>query len=679
MGSPTAEQNGSLRAGFLVAIMLLALTPIGPVAATHGNQGVDANLQAQHMNATFDPVLETTTITWENIVSASFPVLNSMFGADYNIYRSSVEITEANLSNLTAIGTVKVCDASVLGANPGVCSGDTHPGHSFTYPVAPGVNGTFYYAITTMFPNGTEVAELILNASQTELPVLERTKAVQTPIIVSAIFDAEKSETTLLWVNWNEVDNVLPTTGPDALKIRIWRTDVNSLGQISRSNGDLLPLAGELIVNGTIGPTVSKYVVSVPPNTQRESYYSITYLLPNASGNGLDYEDFRFINSRNTMTTPVVEDNRPPPQPFLLSAEFVPNALDGSGYTNISWADVATETGETYRVYRSDQPFVTILRDDVELMVSGILEGINSYQVQVPRGYLGYSYYCVVTVDATGVINTDTTGDSCTNAIEEDAFYNWVAEPTNVYAEFLGDHTTRVTWDDQLGVEGEVYHVWYSTYRVNNGQFVENETLIYMGTVSDGVGYLDVEVPNDEYRTNSFYWVTTEALYGNVNGTYHYTGLVQNYYQVPLEDTRPANPARIKNAYSIGSMNLVSLEWFNSEFEDNESYAIWRHYGAPFGDDENDISTIGADGWELVLGDIVTTEGTGPTITREFNIPSDVDRDVWYAVTITDEWGNFNDEIFAGFGGNAFKVAEDTLLPNATLAVIDGEIGRAHV
>ena len=369
----------------------------------------------------------------------------------------------------------------------------------------------------------------------------------------------------------------------------------------------------------------------------------------------------------------MVENNQPPNQPILLSAEFIPNPLDGSGYTNISWGDVAGETDETYRVYRSDTPFTTILRNDVELLVSGILEGINSYEVQVPQGYLGYSYYCVVTVDATGVINTDTTGDSCTNAIEENAFYNWVAEPTNVNAEFLGDRTTRVTWDDQLGVEGEIYHIWYSTYRVIGGQFVENQTMMYLGTVSDGIGSFDIEVPDGEYRTNSFYYVTSEALYGNVNGTYHYTGLVQNYVQVEFEDTRAPQPARIKNAYSIGSMGLVSLEWFNEETELNETYAIWRHYGEPFGEDENDISTIDADGWEPVLGDIGTGLETGPTITREFSIPTDVDRNVWYAITITDEWGNFNDEIFAGFGGNAFKVAEDTKLPNATLSVVDGD------
>ena len=104
----------------------------------------------------------------------------------------------------------------------------------------------------------------------------------------------------------------------------------------------------------------------------------------------------------------------------------------------------------------------------------------------------------MVTVDVTGVINTDTTGDGCTNGIEENAFYGWVAEPTNVHAEFIGDRTTRVTWSDQLGIEGEIYHIWHTTYRVSGAQFVENQTMMYLGTVGDGIGSFDVEVPDDE-------------------------------------------------------------------------------------------------------------------------------------------------------------------------------------
>ena len=665
MGSPKAGQNGGLRAVILTAVMLLALAPLSPVHA-NDSEGELTNLQAQNIQAVFDNTSETTLISWENIATGGSE-LNGLFSATYMLYRHSAPIDASNLDSLEHFAEVDACDAGEAGGNPFNCQGGTHSGHAVTFPVAPGTNGTFYYAITTLLANGTEAAELLFNGSQTYEPVEEITRSVYTPFIISAIFDASSSQTTLNWLNYNQINNILPTTGPDALQIRIWRTDY----QITRELGSYL-VAQETPI-AVLNATESTYTVDVPPNTERNSYYSITYLLPNYTENGDDYEDIRFVGD-NTLAEPVVEDNRPPAQPILLSAEFISNT-DGTGATTITWGDVAAETGETYRVYRSDQPFTTILRNDVFLLVEGILEGINSYEVQVPQGFLGYSYYCVVTVDATGVINTDTTGDACTNGIEENAFYGWVAEPTNVYAEFIGDRTTRVTWNDQLGIEGEIYHIWHTTYRVSGGQFVENETMTYLGTVGDGIGYFDVEVPDDEYRTNSFYFVTSEALYGNVNGTYHYTGLVQNYYQVPFEDTRAPNPPRIKNAYSIGSLNLVSLEWFNED-ENDESYSIWRHYGEPFGEDENDVSTVESDGWEPVLMDIDATFIASDTLTREFAIPVDVDRNVWYAVTITDEWGNFNGEIFAGFGGNAFKVAEDTLLPNATLTVFndDGEV-----
>ena len=663
MGSPKAERNGGLRAVILTAVMLLALAPLSPVQASD-NLGEPTNLQAQHIQAVFDNTSETTLITWENIATGGSE-LNGLFSATYKIYRHSSVIDEANLGTLEPFAEVDACDAGEAGGNPFNCQGGTHSGHSVSFPVDPGTNGTFYYAITTLLANGTEAAELLFNASQIYEPVEEITRSVYTPYIISALFDAANSQTTLNWLNYNSINPVLPTTGPDALEIRIWRTDY----QITRELGSYL--VSEETPIAVLNATDTSYVVDIPPNTQRSSYYSITYFLPNYTETGEDYEDIRFVG-QNTLAEPVVEDNRPPDQPILLSAEFTPNAEAGTGTTTITWGDVAAETDETYRVYRSDQPFTTILRNDVALLVEGILEGINSYEVEVPQGFLGYSYYCVVTVDATGVINTDTTGDSCTNAIEENAFYSWVAEPTNVHAEFLGDRTTRITWDDQLGIEGEIYHIWYTTYRVSGAQFVENQTMMYLGTVGDGVGYFDADVPDDEYRTNSFYFVTSEALYGNVNGTYHYTGLIQNYFQVPFEDTRAPNPPRIKNAYSIGSMNLVSLEWFNED-ENNESYSIWRHYGDPFGADENDVSTIGSDGWEPVLEDIDATFVVSDTMTREFDIPPNVDRNVWYAVTITDEWGNFNDEIFAGFGGNAFKVAEDTLLPQGELTVFDDE------
>ena len=118
-----------------------------------------------------------------------------------------------------------------------------------------------------------------------------------------------------------------------------------------------------------------------------------------------------------------------------------------------------------------------------------------------------------------------------------------------------------------------------------------------------------------------------------------------------------AQSAAHQERLSIGSLNLVSFEWFNED-ENNESI----RFGAItvfLREDENDVSTIESDGWEPVLEDIDTSTVLSDTLTRE-GFPPDLT--ATSGTLITDEWGNFNGEIFAGFGGNAFKVAEDTLL-----------------
>ena len=379
MGSPKAEQNGGLRAVILAAIMLLALTPLGHVHAE--SEGVPENLQAQNIQAVFNSESETTLITWDNIATAGSE-LQGLFSATYRLYRHSAPIDAANLGSLEPFAEVDACDAGTAGGNPFNCQGGTHPGHTYNYPVEPGTNGSYHYAITTLLANGTEAAELLFNGSQIYEPVIEMTRSVLTPFMISWVFDAATSQTTLTWLNYNSINNVLPDTGPDALQIRVWRTDY----QVTRELGTYLVSQETPIA--VLDADETTYVVDVPANTERTSYYSITYLLPNYTETGEAYEDIRFVG-QNTMTEPLVEDNRPPDQPILLGALFTSNA-DGTGTTAISWGDVAAETGETYRVYRSDQPFATILRDDVSLIVEGILEGINAYTVSVPQGFLGY-------------------------------------------------------------------------------------------------------------------------------------------------------------------------------------------------------------------------------------------------------------------------------------------------
>ena len=112
-------------------------------------------------------------------------------------------------------------------------------------------------------------------------------------------------------------------------------------------------------------------------------------------------------------------------------------------------------------------------------------------------------------------------------------------------ATFIGDSQTLVTWNDQLGAEGEKYHIWRSNYLVTGSQFSENVTLFYQGTVTDGIEQFTVTVPEEVDRT-SFYFVTSEALYQHSAGPYHYTELKQNWFGPVYEETTTPAAPRIK-------------------------------------------------------------------------------------------------------------------------------------
>jgi len=659
--------EGKRKAIFLVFCMLLALAPLSHASAE--DFGAPANLQAQDISAFFDPISETTSVTWRNIDLDS-SVLQGLFSATYNVYRSNEVITAENITSLTPFETgITACSSPEVLNDAFKCRGinGTVAPHSTSFLVSPGENDSFYYAVTTTLGDGTELFDLDPDASVITTPVLEQTTPIRTPYNIIGSFDPETSETTLQWVNYNDLFPILPETGANAYQIHIYRTSYAA----TRANGANMMLVETPVAELSAG--TSSLVITVPDNIDRDAYYSVTYLLPNWIAPGIDYKDVRFL-SNNAMTSPILEDNMPPAQVSTMNAQFVAEATSGGGTTTVTWSDVAGENGESYRIYMSGTAFSTILRSDVQFLAT-ISEGVQSFSYDVPTGRLGYAYYCVATVDLYDVFNTNLSGNACSDAVLEDAWTPWIAEPANVYAEFIGNQTTRVSWTDQLGVEGERYHIWSAGWRVTGEEWASfNGSLNWLGSVSDGIGFFDVELQQGLTGNRPFYFVTTEALYGHITGTYMDKRLNQNVYQLDednKEDTSSPLPARMKVVESIGHLNKVSLEWFNADTETEEIYEVWRHYGDPFGVDESEISSIHEEGWELAIGNINAGTSEQNTFFRQIDIPEDVDRDVWYAVIITDKWSNSNPETYSGINSNAIKVTEDTKAPQASLLLIN--------
>ena len=669
MTGSSKAYDGKAVATLLILLMAFSMAPITNVSAE--DTGDLYHLQAQDIQASFDSSTELTTITWRNIDSLDEPTaLDNFYNSVYKVYRHTEAIKQSNLDNATLIYEVNACDSEAYAVKY-LCLGGTngsHPGHSYSYLVSPGTNDSFYYGITTTIidqsNSETTYDTLISNESATYEPTVEITTPVRSPYNLLASFSPSTSTTSLTWVNYNDIFYVLPESGPDAYQTRIWM----STQPITRnSSASLLNSISPLV---QLAPGVSSYDIQIPQDTDREVYFAVTYLLPNYLGPGVDYEDIRFL-SNNALTSPLIEDNMPPSPASNVLSSFVSNPATGGGTTTISWEDVSSEEGESYAIFSSGEPFDKTTQFGVT-QIGIVGEGISQHEYQVPVGRLGTSYYCVVVIDSNGIFDEDIAPNSCIS-VYEDAFYDWTAEPTNVMATFLGDSETLITWSDQLGAEGEKYHIWRSNYLVSGSQFVENVTMEYQGTVTDGIQQFTAQVPPEVDRT-SFYFVTSEALYQHASGPYHYTQLDQNWFGPVYEETiTPAAP-RINSIDVDGEISLVTIEWLNDQQLDGEKYSIWQHEGDPFGEDEDEVSIVNEqNGWMLFDGDILDTGSvlTEFTFNKNYQIPNNVERHIWYAITVVDSFGNTNLEAFPGSGGNSLKVKEDTMAPTATYQLYD--------
>ena len=678
MGANALNRRLRPKAVIMVLLMMLMLAPLTPITTA-----VDTNpdnLQAQHIAAVFDPVSETTTITWQNIdtYNGNVPYYHS---ATYIVHRYTEPITASNIDSAQVIDSVVACQANLyvqyawcLSSAGG--NGGQHPGHSVSYLVDAGTNSTFYYAVTVEWDqDGTTVShqELDPDVSTLTIGVQEETSPIETPLYFQASYSLADSETTLTWINYHSP--LLPNTEPalENTSILIWR----STSEISRSNGGLVYqglTVATLIAN--ISSDMESYVYTVPPSTNEDAYYAITYFIPNKTGDGEDFVDLRFL-SNNALTVPVLEDNRPPSHVSVFNVG-TSSESDGTGQTELTWFGVSGESGERYDLYVSGVAFTSIYNTGVTFVASvyenQTLEDSNNpykYTRQLPIGTLGMAYYCVVTVDAIGLFDASTSGGSC-DSIEEDAFSNWQKEPTNVHAEFIGDRTIRVTWTDQLGVEGERYHIYSSNgVPTNPSQFATQTT--YHGFVNDNTEVFDIVIGSDIVSEtgavlNWYIYVTSEAQYIHTNGSFEYLGLDQNSAgPVEIDITRPSIP-QIVNAESRGDLGIVAMEWGNLQ-ELNESYQIWRHNGDPFV--ESSITSSDEEGWELVLDDINVGLQSSSTIIRNVPIESGSEQDAYYGITVCDQYNNCNPEIIEGLTGNARLIREDARAPSVVIELVD--------
>ena len=110
MGANALNRSLRPKAAVMVLLMMLMVVPLTPVS-TAADTNPD-NLQAQHIAAVFDPVSETTTITWQNIdtYNGNVPYYHS---AIYTVLRHTEPITQSNVDTVQVVESVPACQANV--------------------------------------------------------------------------------------------------------------------------------------------------------------------------------------------------------------------------------------------------------------------------------------------------------------------------------------------------------------------------------------------------------------------------------------------------------------------------------------------------------------------------------------------------------------------------------------
>ena len=643
--------------GLVLMFVLMSMTGFASLVAASG--ATDSDLQAQNITVTWDSTYEYTRIHWDNLDTSDFQVMNDLQVATYQVYRSSSPINTSDIEdgNLTHFASIPACEPEWSVGN---CRNQER---SVIYLTPHSSEGSYHYAVTTILGDGSEKAFVEMNVSQNYEAVNETSHAITSVFNLNATYDGVNQQTILEWENTVPVffPGQLIETGQNAYTIRIYEHPIPA----NRTNwGQVNPtLIAQDIPAGT-----NSYSISVPSGVDRNVYYTATIV-------DQGFEDFRLL-TQNSLLNSVREDSRAPAPAIEVAASFSAIPETGFGTTTIVWNDDPIEDGnEHYRIWRSPTPFGQNVSG--AQLIGEVAAGEEKFDYTIQQGVLAESYYAVSVVDWIGNHDGLLSSGSTSTLIFEDTFNPWIAEPTNVTAVYDNGMTT-ITWSDQMGAEGENYHVYRSVgSRLTSASDLVNDSNVdLVATVPDGVQIAQASVPDGVYQ-NTYYCVTSEARYGYVNGTYEDTRFIQNCSDAILEDTQDPRAPQMSSPMLevMAEPKYVLVTWLNDFEEVDESYGLWVHPGNPWGiedwEDEPVLTTNATveDGWTL-LETITEPSASTTQMYRSIDVDDEIDRYRWYAVTQTDQWGNENTVVSNEF--NAWLVHEDTTAPTAIITV-EGE------
>ena len=604
------------------------------ISADEGTPPDSNSLEARGIQAVFNSN-DTTTITWNNLVTNDYILLDSLNESTYEVYRSPSILNSSNINQIEPIVTgIEACSED---DDYSECSGKAH---SLTWQSLPGTEGSFYYGVVTVTSNGTLFSNLTIGYSQSS-PVFEDIHPIWAPLRVVAEYDPLNETTLISWVNADEVGLDVPLNRT----IWVWR--------------HLLPLEGRVWneIDSTIVATLendaTSFVLQHSEPLEEEAYYSVTYRFDT-------WEDSRFLGS-NTLLEPIREDNIAPIMLGELDASF----SNITGKTSLSWAGGAVEENLSTQIWRSSSSFSEIDSDGVELIIE-LPYNSSSYEYAVESGTNGDFWYAVTLRDSLGNrINSLGSSHPTGGPIFETTVGPTLSTPSDLMAEVISPGTTTLSWAPVSGVDEAVYHIWMSNTEAVVESCLGNTCQLVTSTNQTS---LELNIPEGIER-NAWYAVTIEAQWAQSTSPFDNRNIISGRNAMIssiLEDAAPPSEISDLTATFNGPELATELSWTGDSA--NSAYSVWRKSG-----DWSSQSTwnVSEAGWELVetiIGGTGTIETTYTTASSKSALYAT------YAVSVMDSSGN-EDRVLSA--GAVVLVKEDMLTPSLLVGIIPADATTA--
>ena len=522
---------------FLVCLLLL------PAVSVQASGEDDPYLGAMDLAATVDSFNETVTLSWRNVDTVNYQLLDALKTTNYTIVRSDEPITTGNYLQAELIA--EHLQACLDTDDGGVCKAKPH---SYVYSIPPGTDGRYYYGIISIMGNGTVGANLSAgNATLTE-PTTEYGAPTTSPYDLHAAYNATASTTEIEWIDFSRIDGMFGTNHTTS----VWSHALPA----SRENWENL---SKVEIAGNLTSVQESMTVHHSTETDQARYYTVLHTKNNQT-------DARLL-SGNTLTEVVKEDN----VGSILNGSLQLQFTASTSITSLNWSgSVVEDVNHTLHVWRSVAPIASLDGEHVGLIAS-FNSSVTQYNHSIDSGVSGVFYYAVTLADE--FMNQQTRLDLApTGSVTETTLSQSENIVSNLDASY-GDSTTTITWTDLLNHSEATYSVWRST----GGQITSLTTngVALIGVVNASVETFEYAVITGASE-NAWYAVTASASFGTPGNAAQTTlSSTRNSMSTPvLEDARAPNAPALVSATYLNN-GTIKIAW-NGMI--NEEGTVWQIY-----------------------------------------------------------------------------------------------------